>query len=116
MKKIMLLIVLTLSMSLFAACVIRSNPIEEEIPEKGDLQAEMLTDSGTYQGQVDSNFIEIAISGVPEENGAKVFMLSDVLKDRFEDLGLDGGEAIRFQYYIDDNEQNVVEEIELLEE
>ena len=43
-------------------------------------------------------------------------MLSDVLKDRFEDLGLDGGEAIRFQYYIDDNEQNVVEEIELLEE
>ncbi|MDD3864637.1 MAG: hypothetical protein QM215_04920 [Bacillota bacterium] len=114
MKKIMLLIVLALSMSLFAACVITPDPVDEEIPKENDTQSERLTDSGVYQGQADSNFIEIAISGVPEENAAKVFMLSADLKESFEELGLEGGETIRFEYFVDDNEQSVIEEIEIL--
>jgi len=115
MKKILLLIVLTLSMSLFAACVIKSNPVEEEIPEGDELQSEMLTDSGAYQGRADNNFIEISISGVPEEHETKMFMLSDELKDEFEDLNLEVGAIVRFQYYVGDSGQDVIEEIELLE-
>ena len=114
MKKIVLLIVLALSISLLAACATPSDPIDEETPQEPESQSEMLTDSGTYQGQADSNFIEIAISGVPEENAAKVFMLSPDLKESFEELGLEGGEVILFQYYINENEQNVIMEIELM--
>lgn len=36
------------------------------------------TDTCVCQGQIDNNFIEIAISGVPNEKAIKVFMLSDI--------------------------------------
>ena len=43
-----------------------------------------------------------------------MFMLSADLKESFEELGLEGGETIRFEYFVDDNEQSVIEEIEIL--
>lgn len=74
--------------------------------------AELKTDSGRYSGQADSNFIEIKISGVPDEKSAKVFMLSDELKESFNGLKLKSGDNIRFDYYVNENGQNVITLIE----
>ena len=137
MKKIIFLISLLL---LFAICVFGctqnadlqeqpedSTPTEQttdgsvvESPDQtteeqmnGEEQAgETQTDSGRYTGQVDSNFIEIMISGVPEENAAKVFMLSPEIKENFDDLGLETGDNVRFDYYVNEYNQNVLIRIE----
>lgn len=74
--------------------------------------AALKTDSGRYSGQADSNFIEIKISGVPDEKSAKVFMLSDELKESFNGLKLKSGDNIRFDYYVNENGQNVITRIE----
>lgn len=115
-KKISVIIVLILAVSLLTACVIYSNSSEEENSQEPAPQNENLTDTGIYQGQVDSNSIEIAISGVPGENAVKVFILSELLKEKFGELGLTGGETIRFQYFINESNQNVIMEIEGLNE
>jgi hypothetical protein len=39
-------------------------------------------------------------------------MLSDELKDEFENIQLSIGETIKFRYYIDEYERNVIVEIE----
>jgi len=115
-KKVSVIIVLILAVSLLTACVIYSNSSEEENSQEPAPQNENLTDTGIYQGQVDSNSIEIAISGVPGENAVKVFILSELLKEKFGELGLTGGETIRFQYFINESNQNVIMEIEGLNE
>lgn len=69
-------------------------------------------DSGRYQGQADSNFIEIKISGVPDDKATKVFMLSEELKAKFEQLKLKKDENIKFEYFQNKNEQMVITEIE----
>jgi len=71
-------------------------------------QPELTTDSGRYSGQADSNFIEIKISGVPEEFSAKVFMLPAQLKIEFDDLALEVGDNIQFEYYVNESGQNVI--------
>ncbi len=78
-------------------------------------QQEIKIDTGTYQGQIDSNFIEIAISGVPEENATKVFMLFGELKEKFDEMQLSTGEGITFQYFINEAEQNVIRKIQRLD-
>jgi len=77
-------------------------------------ELQMVTDSGTYVGQIDSNFIEIEISGIPEENAAKSFMLSPELKGDFEALGLGSGDNVKFDYYVNENSQNVITGITVL--
>ena len=84
---------------------------ENNNSDPGDA-ADTKTDSGRYVGRADSNFIEINISGVPEEMAAKVFMLSDELKENFEDLGFETGDNVKFNYYVNDNGQNVITSIE----
>lgn len=78
-------------------------------------QPEIKIDTGTYQGQIDSNFIEIAISGVPEENATRVFMLFNELKEKFDEMQLSTGECIKFQYFINEAEQNVIRKIQRLD-
>ncbi|NLJ30287.1 MAG: hypothetical protein GX424_01555 [Clostridiales bacterium] len=101
-------------------------PTENEAAQTSDLSPEkppvalekasdIKTDSGRYSGQADSNFIEIKISGVPDENAAKVFMLSENLKNEFNDLGLETGDDIKFDYYVNESEQNVLVSIEKIE-
>jgi hypothetical protein len=77
-----------------------------------ELERDIKVDTGTYQGQIDSNFIEIAVSGVPEEKATMAFMLSEELKDEFENIPLSTGDTIKFRYYIDEYERNVIVEIE----
>lgn len=71
-------------------------------------------DSGRYVGQIDNNFIEIKISGVPDNIAARSFMLGDRLKEEFEKLGLKTGNEIGFTYRVNDNGQMVISEIKKL--
>ncbi len=95
---------------------IEDNVQEEDDPaennQEEDQNEEMKTDSGSFQGQADSNFIEIKISGVPDEIGIKTFMLSDEIKEKFGQLALQLDEEIRFNYYENENQQLVIVEIE----
>lgn len=51
----------------------QSEPVEVSTSAEAE---EMKTDSGRYTGQADSNFIEIQISGVPDEKSWRACMLS----------------------------------------
>jgi len=80
-------------------------------PEATDSLAggdEIKTDSGRYVGQIDNNFIEIKISGVPDDIAAKVFMLSADMREDFEALGLETEDDVRFEYYVDADGHNVL--------
>jgi len=71
-----------------------------------------IIDTGTYVGQIDNNFVEIKISGVPEEIGTKSFQLSDELKERFDSLGLKTNDTVRFTYISRENENRLLLNIE----
>jgi len=84
-----------------------------DMAESGtELERDLKVDTGAYQGQIDSNIIEITISGVPEEKATRAFVLSDELKGEFDNIHLSTGETIKFRYYIDEYERNVIVEIE----
>ena len=84
----------------------------DKTESKNEPEGIFKTDTGVYQGQIDSNFIEIAISGVPKEKAIKVFMLSDDIKKEFDGMELSVGEDIKFQYFVNESEQNVIVKIE----
>lgn len=86
----------------------------EETDSTSDDIPPLQTDTGKYQGQIDSNFIEIEISGVPKENAAKVFMLSDELKEKFYRVEPSTNDVIKFEYYTNENNQNVIVELKSL--
>ncbi len=86
----------------------------EETTSDTDETAPFQTDTGTYQGRIDSNFIEIAISGVPKEKAIAVFMLSEELKEKFDIVEPGTNEVIMFEYYINENNQKVIVNIKSL--
>lgn len=57
-----------------------------------------LAGSGRYEGQADSNFIEITIADGQGNAAFRAFQLNDALKERFDDLGLEIGDIIIFTY------------------
>jgi len=84
-----------------------------DMAESGtELERDLKVATGAYQGQIDSNIIEITISGVPEEKATRAFVLSDEFKNEFENIHLSTSETIKFRYYIDVYERNVIVEIE----
>lgn len=85
---------------------------EEPDSKYTDDGMETKTDSDSYQGQADSNFIEIKISGVPDKLASKVFMLSEEVKAGFEKLNLQKDNNIRFEYFENENKQKVIVKIE----
>lgn len=89
-----------------------SDTLSDKAENRKELERALKVDTGAYQGQIDSNIIEITISGVPKEKATMAFMLADELKDEFENIQLSAGETIRFRYYIDEYERNVIVEIE----
>lgn len=81
---------------------------------ENESKSEMKTDTGTFQGQIDNSFIEIKISGVPDEKALRVFMLSEEIKSSLEQLKLEKGADIKIQYYKNENGQDVITRIEKL--
>ena len=84
----------------------------DKTESKNEPEGIFKTDTGVYQGQIDSNFIEIALSGIPKEKATRVFMLSDDTKKEFDGMELSIGEVIKFQYFNNESEQNVIVKIE----
>ncbi|MCX8128784.1 MAG: hypothetical protein N3I35_01635 [Clostridia bacterium] len=72
------------------------------------------TDTGTFSGAIDSNFIEIKISGVPDEKAAKAFMLSENIKEDFKTDGFEPGNTVKFIYILNQHNQPVILKIEKL--
>jgi len=70
------------------------------------------TDTGRYVGQIDSNSIEIKISGVPDAIAARAFQLGDELKADFAGLDLDTDDEIRFRYLDREEGQPIIIAIE----
>ena len=87
---------------------------EGQNEDQTETQNETKTDSGRYQGQADSNFIEIKISGVPDEKATRVFMLSEEVKEVFEQLQLKESDEIKFNYFQNKHEQLIIVKIEKL--
>lgn len=77
-------------------------------------ESKMKTGTGTFQGQIDSSFIEIKISGVPDDKALRVFMLSEEIKASLEQLKLEKGVNIKIQYHKNENGQDVITLIEKL--
>ncbi len=91
---------------------------EEEINSQrqtDESTQEVKEDSGTYVGRIDSNFIEIKISGVPEEKAAKSFMLSQEMKEEFESYGFNEGDPVHFTYKVNEHGNNLLQSIEIIE-
>lgn len=82
---------------------------DSPIAPNWDLSAK--TDSGRYVGQIDSNSIEVKISGVPDAIAAKAFRLSEGVKAKFNSYGLKTGDVIRFTYQTNEYGQGVIMEI-----
>lgn len=95
-------------------CIVQGGPVETGGSQPVEEEPETLTDSGSYIGQADNNFIEIQISGVPEDIDPKVFMISDEARADFDALDLEMGDTIRFDYYIDEHERNVLITLEAI--
>ncbi len=58
----------------------------------------VLTGLGRYEGQADSNFIEITVTDDQGNASPRVFQLNETLRERFNTLGLETGDAITFTY------------------
>ncbi|MFZ7104941.1 MAG: hypothetical protein ACOWWO_20065 [Peptococcaceae bacterium] len=72
-----------------------SNPDQREsVP----VTPETKVANGEYLGQIDSNSIEIKISGESEETPAQAFRLAEDVKQNFTDYGLNTGDEVCFTY------------------
>lgn len=79
------------------------SPPQEQIPQNR-------TDTGIYVGLADNNFFEVKIN----DGYARVFMISDRVRNHFDSLDLQGGEEVKIEYYENQYGQNVVQGIEII--
>ena len=92
-------------------------PVEEveesqESESKDDEEiSDVMTDSGTYVGQVDNNHIEIKISGVPLEIASKVFIADEDIKSTIEEE-IKEEDQVKFEYYLNEDDVGVIVDIE----
>lgn len=96
-----------------------TTPAETKDPEGNAENSEDLNvvkeDSGSYVGLIDNHSIEIEISGVPKEQAARAFELSDKVKEDFESIGLETGDQVHISYYKNEHGQLVLESIEKID-
>lgn len=81
-----------------------------------DPVGEVVQDSGTYLGQVDSHSIEIHICGVPLEAGCRVFQLSGRIRNEFAGYGFEKGDQVKFSYVAEDHSGTTTATIIKIEE
>lgn len=90
------------------------NKPDEETKEStnNETTEEVRIDTGKFSGMIDANFFEVQISGVPESIAARVFMLTDESREKFDELELEPDDELKIHYYVNDQEQMVVVDIE----
>ena len=64
--------------------------------QKNNEKAE--TRTGIYVGRIDSNSVEFELSGLPQSTNARVFQISDDLKDRWDSLTLNEGDNVNIVF------------------
>jgi uncharacterized alpha/beta hydrolase family protein len=69
---------------------------------------ELLTASGTFNGRIDNNFIEIEL----KDGTVRSFQLSEDLRTSFDDYGFDIGDSLRFSYREREGQNPLIERIE----
>ena len=84
-------------------------PVSSETEEPDE--EELKIDSGTYVGLIDSNHIEIKISGVPEEIASKVFVVDEEIKNTIEEE-ITEEDDVKFEYYLNEDDVGVIIAIE----
>ncbi len=93
---------------------------EENVLEKNDSATEdekdnvedIKIETGTFNGLADVNFFEVKISGVPDSIPPKMFMLTDDVREKFQNLNLQQDDEIKIQYYETSDGQLIVTDIE----
>ncbi|MEI6100211.1 MAG: hypothetical protein WCP73_00100 [Eubacteriales bacterium] len=82
-----------------AASVQQSSSASAESTPVPSASQKSIDATGVYQGQADSNFIEIKIAGQPEDHAYMVFMLTGELKNNFDSFSLKTGDRVQISYY-----------------
>lgn len=80
--------------------------------ENKEAAKETKIDSGRFNGLADANFFEVKISGVPDTIEPKVFMLTEEVRQKFENLQLKQDDEIKLYYYETPDGQLAVTDIE----
>ncbi|WP_326907146.1 hypothetical protein [Sedimentibacter sp. MB31-C6] len=93
---------------------------DENAPENNDSVTEdeegvtedIKIDTGKFNGLADVNFFEVKISGVPDSIPPKMFMLTDDVREKFENLNLQQDDEVKVHYYETSDGQLIVTDIE----
>ncbi len=94
--------------------VLRSLIIQKSAPPQDPIETKFKTDTGRYNGQIDSSSIEVKISGVPETMPPQVLRLSESVKEKFDTFKLTIGDTIKFNYIVNEFGQKIISEIAIL--
>lgn len=93
---------------------------DENAPENNDSVTEdeegvtedIKIDTGKFNGLADVNFFEVKISGVPDSIPPKMFMLTDDVREKFENLNPQQDDEVKVHYYETSDGQLIVTDIE----
>ena len=75
------------------------------------IELKVKTGTGRYNGQIDSNSIEIKLSGVP---APQAFRFSDPIRENFDTLKLNAGDTVKVNYLVNEHGQNIILELTIL--
>lgn len=64
-----------------------------------ELAEEVKIDTGRFNGLADANFFEVKISGVPDSIPPRVFMLTEEVREKFNELNLQQDDEIKLHFY-----------------
>lgn len=78
------------------------------------VKLELKKNSGRFQEISKDGLLKVKISGVPDESADKEFKLDDKIKKSINDMNLEKGMEIIFTYYLDENENPIVVEVNKL--
>ena len=84
-----------------------STPSDIDMEEGNSDEAVVETLIGYYVGQIDSNFVEIAVSGFPQSANNRAFQLDEALKEHWNSLDLEEGDKVTVKF-VAREEQNPI--------
>lgn len=87
-------------------------PVNNDSVTEDDSIEDIKIDTGKFKGLADANFFEVQISGVPESVPPKTFMLTDDIREEFQELNLQQDDEIKIHYYETSEGQLIVTDIE----
>lgn len=86
---------------------------EDTAPDNDNsVREDIKIDTGKFYGLADANFFEVKISGVPDSIPPKMFMLTDDVREKFQNLKLQQDDEIKIHYYETSEGQLIVTDIE----